>query len=153
MMEIHLQKLNKDRNPEKFEERVKKAEKHIQKIQESAAPVRSEVIEKMMKEEEEKDYQSSAQTKQQMDRRFGRGRWRCMPGSSTWRLQEKGRAIADGKRGGHNWKTSEEETLYTIGVDFVAEALRTLVVTVLQVFAGYPETEVEGLLPIWQRLY
>eukprot|EP00974_Lingulodinium_polyedra_P027383 2645858-Lingulodinium_polyedra.AAC.1 len=86
-------------------------------------------------------------TFEEADRTFGRGQWRPMPLFRTVQASGKARLIADGRRGGHNDATSEEETLWIISVDFVAEAARALVLEQGAVRAGVRADELAAMPP------
>ena len=51
-----------------------------------------------------------------MDKAYGSGHWRPMPVFLHEEGTGKQRLIANGKRGGHNASTSEEEMLHVIGL-------------------------------------
>ena len=73
-------------------------------------PRDAELVTKLVCQEEMKGYQSEPMDRAGMDRLFGTGRWRpmrCLPSVHN----NKDRLIADGRRGGHNGYTYEQESL------------------------------------------
>ena len=107
----------------------KAAEQFIDDICCSAAPRDAEVIESLVTDEIEKGYQDSGVDVEQMNRRFGKGKWRPLLLFSLQQGQ-KTRLIADAKRAGHNAWISEDERLMVISIDWVAEAARALLASV-----------------------
>ena len=79
-------------------------------------------IERLMKAETAKGYQSEPVVKAAMDRKYGIGGWRPMPLFINEEAGGKQRLIANAKGGGHNEWTSDEETLFVIAVGFAADA-------------------------------
>ena len=102
----------------------------------------SELVTKLVCQEEPMDRAG-------MDRLFGVGRWRPMPFIALHQ-GHKDRLIADGRRGGHNEHTHEQEALLLPSVDFVAFAVRSVVF--IQNEWGPSATEIQGnslCMPDW----
>ena len=57
-----------------------------------------------------------------LNKRYGKGGWRAMP---LFLIEQKGkfRLISDARQGEHNKFTSEDETIFTISIEFVIELL------------------------------
>ena len=114
-------------------------------------------IEELLEVEFKKGYQSKPLTLMEMNRKYGTGGWRPMPLFLHEESSGKKRLIANGKGGGHNAATSEEETLYVIGTSFVMDVVRAFVNAILIRYCGMPERkvlnltkeEVVGLIPDW----
>ena len=102
-------------------------------------PKDAENIEKLVDEEFNKGYQSRPFTASQMNAKYGVGRWRPMPLFIHEEASGKQRLIANGKGGGHNAATSEEETLYVISTAFAADACGVTCRAILESFIGICE--------------
>ena len=114
-------------------------------------------IERLMKAETTKGYQSEPVVKAAMDRKYGIGGWRPMPLFINEEAGGKQRLIANAKGGGHNEWTSDEETLFVIAVGFAADA--ALMITDECAKQHLPKTETERstqdlieALPEWVQL-
>ena len=99
-------------------------------------PKDAEDIEKLVDEEFKKAYQSRPFTASQMNAKYGVGSWRPMPLFIHEEASRKPRLIANGKCGGHNAATSEEETLYVISTAFAADACGATCRAILERFVG-----------------
>ena len=104
-------------------------------------------VERLLSEEYKKGYQSSPKSAIEMNLKYGVGGWRPMPLFIHEEAGGKQRLIANGKGGGHNAATSEEETLYVISTTFVLEAATACVNAVLMHFCGLTQSQIDALTP------
>ena len=101
------------------------AEAAIHRIERSAPPRFADRILEVTKQEQAKGYCSQFFTKDDLDRRFGRGCWRPL---ERFLLQQhnKDRVIDNARKTLHNMSTSMWETIFTISLDFVPAVVRQL---------------------------
>ena len=114
-------------------------------------------IERLMKAETAKGYQSEPIAKAAMDRKYGVGGWRPMPLFINEEAGGKQRLIANAKGGGHNEWTSDEETLFVIAVGYAADAALMVMeeVAKMHLFKDPSTTataEITDELPEWVQL-
>ena len=89
-----------------------------------------ELVAKLVCQEEMKRTPIQAVDRAGMDRLFGtEGWWRPMP-LFALRQNNKHRLIADGRRGGHSGHTNEQESLLLPNVEFVAFAVRGVILAI-----------------------
>ena len=92
----------------------------------------------------DKGYQESGVPVADMNRRFGKGKWRplllfCLDQGDKQRL------IADAKKAGHNTWVSKEEKLLAISIDWAAQAAREILQLV---FDKWNRTDVQDWLQL-----
>ena len=98
----------------------------VDEIERSPPPRQADVIWRLCFEDVEKGFASPPASREEMDRRFGRGQWRPLVRFAAVQPSGKVRGIDDAKRTLHNSHSELLETIYTITVDWVPEAAAIL---------------------------
>ena len=98
-------------------ELIASAGPYIDKIVASRRPKPEQVREIWKKTQEEVDlgFMSGPYSREEMDDRYGRNRWRPLKRFAILQRGGKYRCIDDGKHGGHNGTTSTSERIHTCG--------------------------------------
>ncbi|CAE7402748.1 unnamed protein product [Symbiodinium sp. CCMP2456] len=87
-------------------------------------PKDHDVILKVTLEEIQKGFCSPLMSRAEVDKRFGRGRWRPLERFVITQPDGKQRVIDNARKTGHNAHTYMLETIHTVSVDFVASCVR-----------------------------
>ena len=102
------------------------AESAVHELLASRPPGQAEEIFRATTAEQEKGWLGPFLEAQDLNRRYGPGKWRFIPRFLLkQRLRE--RVIDDAKRGGQNQCTRNAETIYTISVDWLGECVSSMV--------------------------
>ena len=111
-------------------------------------------IHKATEKEQGQGYCSRFYTKEELDKKFGVGQWRCQKRFMIAQASGKKRCIDDALRAGMNEATTAEETITTIQPDFPALLTSVLYTEVLRMW--YPGIDLQQgtenlvkLLPEW----
>lgn len=87
-------------------------------------PKDHDVILKVTLEEIQKGFCSPLMSRAEVDKRFGRGRWRPLERFVITQPDGKQRVIDNARKTGHNAHTYMLETIHTVSVEFVASCVR-----------------------------
>ena len=99
-------------------------------------PKEAAEIWKQTQEEVEKGFTEPLVTAEDLNRRFGFGKWRPIHRFIVRQSDGKARLIDDGKRGGQNQWATLEETIYTIGIDTVPAMIKMLIDKTAKLYDG-----------------
>ena len=108
------------------------AESYVDTLLQTMGPAKQEDHDEQVWHLSEKDIAKGAaerwHSRDELDARFGRGRWRPFPRYAILQAHNgKWRAIDDGCRGLHNEATSAQERVHTASVEWIPSAAKSLV--------------------------